>query len=60
MVCVCVGGGGGRVGGGRGGVQNFDVNRHLLSSWPIDASFITKSVIVPEKSIVFTFSRTKA
>ena len=27
--------------------------------WPIEASFITKSMIVPEKFAVFTFSHTK-
>ena len=36
-------------------VQNFDVNRYSFSSWPIDASFIRKSKIDPEKSIVFHF-----
>ena len=42
------------------GGQSLDVNKYLLSLWPIDASSIIKSMIVPEKSIVFTFSYIKA
>ena len=36
--------------------QNFDVDRYFLSFWPINACFITKSMIVPQESIVFIFS----
>ena len=32
-------------------MQNFDVTRYLLSLWPTGTSFITKTIIVPEKSI---------
>ena len=39
--------------------QNFNASRYLLSLWSTDASFITKSTIVPAKSVVFTFSNTK-
>ena len=38
----------------------LDINRYLLSLWPNEASFMMKSMIIPEKSVVFTFSHTKA